>query len=84
MPEDSRGKQPSQKYLEVDEKEKGPNYEQKKWEEEQMGSAMMRFGAKDAKTKLKTKVEELVFFFTPTLHRLSGLTYFCLFRILGI
>lgn len=55
MPEDSRGKQPSQTYLEVDEKEKGPNYEQKKWEEEQMSSAVMRFGAKDAKFQHKTK-----------------------------
>lgn len=60
MPEDVRGKQPTQMYLEVDDKEKGPNYEQKKWEEEQMGSAMMRFGAKDAKAKHKTKEYDYV------------------------
>ncbi|KAF6215585.1 hypothetical protein GE061_010341 [Apolygus lucorum] len=33
-------------YEEVDEREKKPNYEQKKWEEEQMSSAVFHFGAK--------------------------------------
>lgn len=36
-----------EKYEEIDEKEKMPHYEQKKWEEEQMQSAMYRFGAKE-------------------------------------
>lgn len=33
-------------YEEVDDREKKPNYEQKKWEEEQMSSAVFHFGAK--------------------------------------
>jgi len=40
-----------EKYEEVDEREKMPHYEQKKWEEEQMSSATYRFGAKDASTR---------------------------------
>lgn len=38
-----------------DDSEKGPNYEQKKWEEERLGTARMRFGAKDAVEKNKDK-----------------------------
>lgn len=30
----------------MDEREKKPNYEQRKWEEEQMSSAVFHFGAK--------------------------------------
>jgi len=33
--------------------ELGPNYEQKKWEEDKLGYAVMKFGAKDAKDKNK-------------------------------
>lgn len=33
--------------------ELGPNYEQKKWEEDKLGYAVMKFGAKDAKDKSK-------------------------------
>lgn len=33
-------------YEEVDDRERMPHYEQRKWEEEQMSSAMFRFGAK--------------------------------------
>lgn len=41
-----KGKGP-EKYEEVDEKEKIPHYEQRKWEDEQMSSAIFRVGAKD-------------------------------------
>lgn len=54
MPEESRNKKPTE-YVEVDEKEKVPNAEQKKWEEERLGSAQMRFGARDAKQKYQEK-----------------------------
>jgi pre-mRNA-splicing factor ATP-dependent RNA helicase DHX16 len=40
--------QQTDKYAE-DIKEKGPNYEQRKWEEDQVNSALMKFGAGDAK-----------------------------------
>lgn len=39
------------KYVEVDVKEQGPNAEQRKWEEEHLRTAKMRFGAQDAKSK---------------------------------
>jgi pre-mRNA-splicing factor ATP-dependent RNA helicase DHX16 len=39
--------QADEKYVEVDEREKAPHYEQRKWEEEQMSSAVFRFGARD-------------------------------------
>ena len=45
---------PSEKY-EEDEVDKGPNYEQKRWEEDHVGAALMRFGARDAKQKAKEK-----------------------------
>ncbi|CAA9997872.1 unnamed protein product [Nesidiocoris tenuis] len=38
-------------YEEVDDREKKPNYEQKKWEEEQMSSAVFRFGAKNKESQ---------------------------------
>jgi pre-mRNA-splicing factor ATP-dependent RNA helicase DHX16 len=38
-------------YVEADEREKAPNYEQKRWEEEHLQSATYKFGAKDAKKK---------------------------------
>ena len=40
---------------EEDETKKGPDYEQKRWEEEHVGAALMRFGAKDAKDKAREK-----------------------------
>lgn len=43
---------PDDKYVE-DKTEKGPNYEQKRWEEEHLSAAVMHFGAKDAKAKRK-------------------------------
>jgi pre-mRNA-splicing factor ATP-dependent RNA helicase DHX16 len=36
-------------YVEVDEREKMPNFEQKKWEAEQLQSALYKFGSKDAR-----------------------------------
>ena len=38
-------------FLEEDEKEKRAGYEQKKWEEEHLQQATLKFGAKDAKTR---------------------------------
>lgn len=38
-------------YIEVDENEKLPNSEQRKWEQEQIKSAFFKFGAKDVKAK---------------------------------
>lgn len=47
--------------MEVDEREKAPHYEQRKWEEEQMSSAVFRFGARDKeKTNEKNQEYELV------------------------
>lgn len=34
-----------------DETEKGPNWEQRKWEEEHLHAALQSFGARDAKKK---------------------------------
>lgn len=48
MPQDMK-KGEKEDYYEVDEREKLPNSEQKKWESEQLASAMYRFGAKDSK-----------------------------------
>ena len=56
-----------------DPSEKGPNFEQKKWEEEHMSAAILKFGAKDAKKKKKEKDydyvldEEIAFIQAPTL-----------------
>lgn len=44
MPQDAKDE--TEEYKEVDEREKMPHYEQRKWEEEQMSSATFRFGAK--------------------------------------
>ena len=56
MPKDNE--QPS-KYDEPVSEELGPNYEQKKWEEEKLGHARWRLGAKDAKEKNKVSVLNL-------------------------
>lgn len=47
MPQDVK-KGDKEEYYEVDDREKQPNSEQKKWEAEQLASAMYKFGAKDA------------------------------------
>ena len=54
MPEDRKGKE-NDRYVEIDEKEKAPNYEQRKWEEEHLHSAQLKFGAKDAKERHAAK-----------------------------
>ena len=53
MPQEN--KQPA-KYDDTTVEELGPNYEQKKWEEDKLGYAVMKFGAKDAKEKNKVYV----------------------------
>lgn len=50
MPRDL-GKGSTADYIEVDELEKVPQSEQKKWEKEQMASAVFSFGAKDKAAK---------------------------------
>ena len=45
-------------YVEADEKEKAPNYEQKRWEEEHLQSATLKFGAKDAKKRHAEKEKQ--------------------------
>lgn len=44
----------------MDEREKKPNYEQKKWEEEQMSSAVFHFGAKQRNEKEEAREYDLV------------------------
>ncbi|XP_044743856.1 pre-mRNA-splicing factor ATP-dependent RNA helicase DHX16 [Chrysoperla carnea] len=50
MPRDM-GKGKTSEYVEVDEIERMPHSEQKKWEKEQMASAVYKFGSKDKKKK---------------------------------
>lgn len=50
MPRDL-GKDSTENYVEVDDLEKVPQSEQKKWEKDQMASAVFTFGAKDASKK---------------------------------
>uniref|UniRef100_A0A1Q3F626 RNA helicase n=1 Tax=Culex tarsalis TaxID=7177 RepID=A0A1Q3F626_CULTA len=50
MPKDIK-KGDKEAYVEVDEREKMPNSEQKKWEAEQLASASYKFGSKDARAK---------------------------------
>lgn len=47
----------SEDYYEVDEREKLPNSEQKKWESEQLASAIYKFGSKDATEKQRQQEE---------------------------
>ncbi|XP_037082662.1 LOW QUALITY PROTEIN: pre-mRNA-splicing factor ATP-dependent RNA helicase DHX16-like [Pollicipes pollicipes] len=56
MPEDVQ-EEPTKRYTEVDARERVPNSEQKKWEEEKLQTAQYRFGARDAKPKEETKYE---------------------------
>ncbi|XP_014781219.1 pre-mRNA-splicing factor ATP-dependent RNA helicase DHX16, partial [Octopus bimaculoides] len=48
---------PNDKYVE-EPNEKGPNAEQRRWEEEHLNAAVMKFGARDAKEKYKEKVKD--------------------------
>lgn len=43
---------PQERYVE-DTKEKGGNYEQKRWEEDHLSAAILHFGAKDSKERRK-------------------------------
>ncbi|XP_053677739.1 pre-mRNA-splicing factor ATP-dependent RNA helicase DHX16 [Anopheles nili] len=56
MPKDIK-KGETQEYVEVDEREKMPHSEQKKWEAEQLASAVYKFGSKDAKQKASQQEE---------------------------
>ncbi|XP_066295564.1 pre-mRNA-splicing factor ATP-dependent RNA helicase DHX16-like [Branchiostoma lanceolatum] len=58
MPEDKKGDVGKYSYVEPEEEEKGPGSEQKRWEEEHLNTAVMRFGARDAKQKMKEKTQE--------------------------
>ncbi|KAG1698522.1 Pre-mRNA-splicing factor ATP-dependent RNA helicase DHX16 [Nymphon striatum] len=62
MPEDTKKKDVPSTYIETDDREKAPNYEQRKWEEERLGQAQMRFGAKDAEAvhQQKNRVYEYI------------------------
>lgn len=59
MPQDMR-KGEKEDYFEVDEREKLPNSEQKKWEAEQLASATYKFGAKDAAQRHQEEYELLL------------------------
>jgi pre-mRNA-splicing factor ATP-dependent RNA helicase DHX16 len=59
MPEERRGKEGFE-YEEVDDRERHPNSEQKKWEDEQMSIATYKFGSKDATAKKKDKQYEIL------------------------
>ncbi|UYV81413.1 DHX16 [Cordylochernes scorpioides] len=50
----------TESYIEVDERERVPNAEQRKWEEERLDSAQMKFGARDARARHKEKEYSLV------------------------
>lgn len=56
MPADKK-KGEKDEYYEVDDREKLPNSEQKKWEAEQLASAMYKFGARDASDKQRQQEE---------------------------
>jgi len=61
MPDERTGKNREDfVYTEVDERERVPNAEQRKWEEEQMGFAQYHFGAKDAEKRNKRKDYEII------------------------
>lgn len=63
MPRDL-GKGSTSDYVEVDELEKMPQSEQKKWEKEQMASATFSFGArdKDSEDKYELLIEDQIDF----------------------
>ncbi|VDP43328.1 unnamed protein product [Soboliphyme baturini] len=50
----------SRRYVEVDTRELGPGGEQRKWEEEKLMNALIKFGAQDAKQKRRDGEFELV------------------------
>lgn len=58
MPEDRKGLKETDTYVEADDREKVPHYEQRKWEEEHLHSAQFRFGARDAKKRHDEKAKK--------------------------
>nr|XP_027202716.1 pre-mRNA-splicing factor ATP-dependent RNA helicase DHX16-like [Dermatophagoides pteronyssinus] len=50
----------TEEYKEIDDNERVPNSEQRKWEEERLGSARLHFGAKDAKQQNAAKEYDLI------------------------
>uniref|UniRef100_A0A182SZZ8 Helicase ATP-binding domain-containing protein n=1 Tax=Anopheles maculatus TaxID=74869 RepID=A0A182SZZ8_9DIPT len=56
MPKDVK-KGETEEYVEVDERERMPHSEQKKWEAEQLASAVYKFGSKDAKERAAQQEE---------------------------
>lgn len=59
MPRDVKPNE-KEEYIEIDEREKLPNSEQKKWEAEQLASAVFKFGAKDGGTSKQDDYELLL------------------------
>ena len=57
MPQDRKDARETDTFVEADERERAPNYEQKRWEEEHLHAALLKFGAKDAKAR-KAKKEK--------------------------
>lgn len=56
MPEE--GGTVDDKYIEIDDKEKRPGYEQKKWEEDQMRGTALSFGARDKAEKYHAREKQ--------------------------
>lgn len=59
MPQDMK-KGEKEDYYEVDEHEKLPNSEQKKWESERLATAMYKFGSKDAEKQKQQEEYDLL------------------------
>ncbi|XP_043238204.1 pre-mRNA-splicing factor ATP-dependent RNA helicase DHX16-like [Amphibalanus amphitrite] len=59
MPEDMK-EEPTKKYTETDAREKAPNSEQRKWEEEKLEAAQYRVGARDARAREPENKYDLV------------------------
>ena len=74
------GAKPSKYDNEIITEELGPNYEQKQWEEDKLGQAKMRFGAKDAKDKNKVVDQDMECMQCPNNHSILKLTL--TFRVL--
>ena len=44
-----------------DSRERGPNYEQKQWEEDHLSAALLKFGAKDSKERRRVCIIPVLF-----------------------
>jgi pre-mRNA-splicing factor ATP-dependent RNA helicase DHX16 len=60
MPRDLNKKGDKEEYVEVDARENMPNSEQKKWEADQLKSAVYKFGSKDAKYQQQQEEYDLL------------------------